>query len=765
MSEARALRAAAVTVPAELGGRSWRGLLLGATRVEFRGEVIEPSEDSVLMGHGRCVVTGCELGGELGASWPRRREYLCAAHYKAWYKAGQPGPEWLEGFRAPEIREPDECAAAGCPRATTYGGDLCSGHRSRWFRQAAGADFDRWAARAPAIKVRDVTCLVDTCGFPGVAGMDLCDFHAGHARVRDKAAEQYVVFDRDRRLGLRRHFDLRPLPSLMRMEVQLVLQLRHDENLTGLPRGIGPVFEWLAASGVESLMDRDAEWWLERAESSPGWDRPRRMFVAYALRVLHVFRDDASEIEEWDRDVWRVERLRLDRDLVERCRINTISFVGVEPDWLRAAFKRWSKWRLQLGQASPSTVHQTVGAIKVFSDFLREHGIVLAGSQEVSRAHLERYLAYIKATDFSISYKHALISAVRHFLDEMALLGWLELQRDARFYRREIPQRRSTTPRFIEEHVMRQLETEEAIARIDDLTSRTLIMMLMETGLRGKDARFLPPDPVRRGNDGQPYLTFFNHKANREAIIPISDQLAAQIEVQQAYLHDSYPPTCRWLLPALGRNPKGERAYTAGLINKKLGRWLESLALRDERGNPVTVSAHQFRHTVGTRMVNDDVPLDAVQRFLDHSSLEMTLVYARMHDATLRKHVQRYHQRINRAGELVEQQDDVLADAAWMKERLARAKQALPNGYCGRPLVQGCPHPNACLTCDHFLTDASFLPVHHEQLTRTDDMIAKAEENGWERMLENSHRDRLSLVAIIEGLENLEDQVGDTYAA
>ena len=47
-----------------------------------------------------------------------------------------------------------------------------------------------------------------------------------------------------------------------------------------------------------------------------------------------------------------------------------------------------------------------------------------------------------------------------------------------------------------------------------------------------------------------------------------------------------------------------------------------------------------------------------------------------------------------------------------MKERIARAKQALPNGYCGLPLVQTCPHPNACLTCESFLTDPSFRAVH-----------------------------------------------------
>ena len=39
------------------------------------------------------------------------------------------------------------------------------------------------------------------------------------------------------------------------------------------------------------------------------------------------------------------------------------------------------------------------------------------------------------------------------------------------------------------------------------------------------------------------------------------------------------------------------------------------------------------------------------------------------------------------------------AEAEWVKHNLARVAASLPNGYCGRPPQQDCPHPNACLTC------------------------------------------------------------------
>ncbi|MGH2874276.1 MAG: hypothetical protein ACRDL5_17675, partial [Solirubrobacteraceae bacterium] len=88
-------------------------------------------------------------------------------------------------------------------------------------------------------------------------------------------------------------------------------------------------------------------------------------------------------------------------------------------------------------------------------------------------------------------------------------------------------------------------------------------------------------------------------------------------------------------------------------------------------------------------------------------------------------------------------------------------KQTLPNGYCGLPLQQNCPHPNACLTCDHFLTSEEFLPVHRAQLVETEQLIAEAQAQGSERKREMNESVRVNLVRIIEGLESIADQGPD----
>src|SRR5205823_9275324 len=137
-------------------------------------------------------------------------------------------------------------------------------------------------------------------------------------------------------------------------------------------------------------------------------------------------------------------------------------------------------------------------------------------------------------------------------------------------------------------------------------------------------------------------------------------------------------------------------------------------------------------------------------------------VYARVADQTVRREVARWHERVNVRGERIALPvDGPLGEAAWMKDRIAHAKQALPNGYCGLPLVQTCPHPNACLSCDHFLTDPSFREIHNGQLEQTRRLRGDAEAGGRVRLVELLRRDEHALERILSGLDQLEADTAD----
>jgi hypothetical protein len=151
-------------------------------------------------------------------------------------------------------------------------------------------------------------------------------------------------------------------------------------------------------------------------------------------------------------------------------------------------------------------------------------------------------------------------------------------------------------------------------------------------------------------------------------------------------------------------------------------------------------------------LINRDVPQEVVRRILDHDSPEMTAHYARLSDTTIRRHWEKAR-KVNAKGEAVTlDPDGPLAEAAWAKQRLSRATQALPNGYCGLPVVQQCPHANACLTCPMFLTTAEFLPQHRAHHQQTLQIISAAEARGQQRLAQMNRQVAGNLEKIITAI-------------
>ena len=122
----------------------------------------------------------------------------------------------------------------------------------------------------------------------------------------------------------------------------------------------------------------------------------------------------------------------------------------------------------------------------------------------------------------------------------------------------------------------------------------------------------------------------------------------------------------------------------------------------------------------------------------------MTSGYANVHDTTVREAFDRYQsgQRVDISGDWLGYDPDApTADAEWVKHNLDRVA-SLPNGYCGRPAQQECPHPNACLTCPDFQTTVEFLEVHRRQAATNRRLIAQADAKGQSDWPRTSARSR-----------------------
>jgi integrase/ferredoxin len=481
------------------------------------------------------------------------------------------------------------------------------------------------------------------------------------------------------------------------------------------------------------------------------------------LRVVEGDRAPRGWEVLWPRDVWFASELP-HGDLASRYRgEETLRFERISQAWLKEAAKRWARTRL-LADTAPRTMSAYLVSVRHFSQWLAAHASEVNVPVALSRAVLEDYMLWVRhETDWKPATRNQRLLAVRLLLLEQAEDGLVGLPRGAVIHGSELPRVDPGLPKTIPDEVFAQWIDPANLALLEE-RDRTLVLVLAFTGLRVSSVVTLMRDALEHGPDGYSYLRYVNVKSSREAMLPIPPLLSGQLERHEAYLAQWFPQT-KWLFPSPVHRSATRGAFhvSPSLVAKVIERYVRTAEIRTAAGElALDVHPHLFRHHLGTSMVNENIPLTVIADVLDHGSTEMTARYARLHDQTIKREVTRWHERINIRGERIALPiDGPLEEAAWMKERIARAKQALPNGYCGLPLVQTCPHPNACLTCDSFLTDGSFRAVHEQQQAETRRLLAKARAHGSVRLIEMLERDELSLTRILDGLDQIDPDHAD----
>lgn len=456
-------------------------------------------------------------------------------------------------------------------------------------------------------------------------------------------------------------------------------------------------------------------------------------------------------------DVWRAEQLGV---RAARGR-DSVSFTGIRQRWLREAVKRWARQRLATGQAF-NTIRCGAAAFQRFSSFLSEHEPPIEHPSQIDRALLERYLAWLALLQLADSTKTLSRVFLRAFLEENRRYGWApDILPGGVLYSDELSSRRRSLPRFIPEFVMNQLEATDNLAQLG-ARYRNLVVLITETGLRATDACTLAFDPLLTDSAGWPCLRFTAAKMRSEHLLPLSSRAVEAIRAQQQDVACSHPDGSAWLFPS---RFAPDQPVPYDTLRRAFTVWQQHIGLHDEAGEAVHVTIHQLRHSLGTRLINAGVPQHVIQRLLTHASPAMTAVYAHMHDSTIRTEFEQYcATRVDIEGRrLGFDPAAVTADAEWVKHRLARAADALPNGYCGRPPQQDCPHPNACLTCPDFQTTAEFLPVHRQQAELTRELITAAEDSGRQRQADNHRKVLVGLDKIIASLQALRPDQGHDH--
>lgn len=484
------------------------------------------------------------------------------------------------------------------------------------------------------------------------------------------------------------------------------------------------------------------------------------------LSSFQVAQSSSANYPSWFfNDTWQPSDLGVSIDGYSRKYI--LSFRGIRQDWLKYFIKKFV--RLAASTKKLTTLREYLKGLNFFSRFLWER-YPSRELDEIDRSLILDYLSYLNESKLGIQAKKNRLSTLQTFFETGAINGWFELP-SYLILNEDFPKSPKSIPRYIPEEVIQQLN--QHLNTLPEPVTR-MVLVIQECGLRINELLFLPFDCLKQDPKGNWYIQFMRWKMSKESTIPISSELAAVVREQQRYIQENLGDNFQHLFCARKKTLKNKmkefdpapKVMREDLFRKFIKDLADEFDIRDNSGKHWEFQPHQFRHTVGTRMINSGVPQHIVQRYLGHESPTMTQVYAQIHDETLRKEVEKYHESrvVNIKGETVGLEKTVLAsedDLEWFKKNILA--QALPNGYCGRPKVLGfCTlPPNSCLGCAHFRTNKHFLPIHKEELERTKQVIAKARDNGWEVQVSMNEPIRDNLEKVIHSLEEDKNEQKD----
>jgi len=461
----------------------------------------------------------------------------------------------------------------------------------------------------------------------------------------------------------------------------------------------------------------------------------------------------------FDNDVWLADHLGYERGIHKHYKIN---FAYITQAWLKKFTKKYILFLVSTG-TSFSTLIGKVTYINIFSQYL-ESVCYLQEFNGITRSLLLDFLSYLRIKNYSWSTHVHILETLSKLFETGVLNNWFQVE-PALIRPEDRPKKKIRLPRFIPEDVMAQLN--QHLNHLPEPVMR-MILVDIECGFRIGELTRLKLDCLKPDGRGGWYIQYQMYKMNKEHTKPISNELAKVIQEQQSYIKQLFSNTFSYLFCGRGRSSKEfipePRLMTSTSFVNHLKVLAKNFDIKDSLGKNWNFQSHQFRHTVGTRMINSGVPQHIVQRYLGHESPTMTQVYAHIHDDTLRKEIEKYHESrvVNFQGETAELDETILSsndDLEWFKKNVQA--RALEHGYCARPKVLGdCDIPgfDGCYNCPHWRTNKNFIPILKDTLERTNNVLEKAQNCGWQLQVHKNTPIKENLEKVIKTLEGDNDQ-------
>lgn len=552
------------------------------------------------------------------------------------------------------------------------------------------------------------------------------------------------------------------------LERQTLLTGQRTESITGLPA---------------ALIAREADRLFEAHRGRlPGKIR-RRHLRELADNIELLLEVRCSGRDWWRSDVWDLSAdPRIPRRPHEPYADNAVRLEPIAPAWLREGVRFWMSYALTYNLYTwTSVITRARHLPPYFSRFLTEHGIsspLLVDDPTQLRPLMMRLLSWLRSPSAlapgrtapmgatTIAATQSIIGKFYEFMvdnraEAAAFTGdprWLQLSADyTRLWPPQFRQRTTNRARTDRTSFMSRADLDQMICCLpilaaprnepvtvtlpggrritsngmgDPQAMRAWLLQAM-TGRRASEILLLDFDPIRPlhpTGGAEPAQDAFvarlrYQQTKVEGVDPtilVEQAVVNLIRDQQQWVetHLGHRPT--YLFVSMRGNHRGLRPRLYSASFQTLRRLDDIVNLSDEAGQPLRFTqSHRLRHTRATELLNAGVAIHIVQRYLGHRSPEMTMRYADTLASVAEAEFLRY-KKIGADGNDLAIDPHDLYDMAQLDRRTDRI---LPNGYCMLPPAKSCDRGNACLTCTHYATDATFIDGLRDQHQQTLQLI------------------------------------------
>ncbi len=300
-----------------------------------------------------------------------------------------------------------------------------------------------------------------------------------------------------------------------------------------------------------------------------------------------------------DISVGNVNTVRCYRDGIEAF-IN--SGIAINNDVL----VRWHRWLIE--RYRPGSVKVRLAALRVFLAWLDQAGKLPEG---VNRSVIEA------------RWK---ISRGR--------------RRDAPYTYKQIDPRLNELLRYFERM---ELPENERLA-LEVLRNRAIIRVLFSTGMRVSECASLTREQVA---DGGARETIIVGKGSRERTVFFDRMTRRAISEYCRARRDRFKEL--WLIH--------HRVESEPLSEKGMYKMVKKAAVT--LGLAKNTSPHSIRHYVARDLLNNDIPIEVVQKFLGHSRIETTMLYAQQSGMRIRHYIQSYQEKKERINSATESKEAI----------------------------------------------------------------------------------------------------------